>query len=117
MHEIDPELIRACNREWFTRGLAKRDARREPLVCEGRVVGFVTPRLTRWGWRHGPIYVLPEFRRRGLVLAYYAAHPERRCVAFVADDNLASRAMHERAGFVNWRRGNGGWFMLREPLA
>lgn len=36
--------------------------RREPLVCDGKVVGFVTPHETPSGWRHGPIYVDPEYR-------------------------------------------------------
>jgi GNAT superfamily N-acetyltransferase len=90
--------------------------RREAIVCDDRVVGFVTPRRTKVGWRHGPIYVLPEFRGRGLVAAYYATHPERDCVAFVRDTNKPSRSAHERAGFKNWRRGPGGWFMRREPL-
>lgn len=90
--------------------------RREPLWCDGKVVGFVTPRETKDGWRHGPIFVLPAYRGRGLVVAYYAAHPERTCVAFVPDGNDASRKMHERAGFTAWKRGPKGTYYRRAPL-
>lgn len=92
--------------------------RREAIRCEGHVVGFVTPRQEEDGrWRHGPIYILPGFRRRGLLAAYYASHPERRCVAFVADTNPSSRSAHNVAGFKPFRRQRYGWFMRREPIA
>lgn len=91
-------------------------ASREALVVGGRVVGFVTPHLEKWGWRHGPMFVLPLFRGRGLVEAYYAAHPERLCVAFVEHTNPASRKMHSRAGFLPWRKHKSGIYMRRLPL-
>jgi RimJ/RimL family protein N-acetyltransferase len=60
--------------------------------------------------------VLPEYRRLGLVLAYYDAHPDRECVAFAADNNPASIALHEKAGFSRWRRGARGWFFRRDII-
>lgn len=116
--DIVPEsVVRAAMAEPALRGrVFLCSTRREALVCEGEIVGFVCPHETKTGWRHGPIFVLPAYRRRKLVEAYYAAHPERTCVAFVADDNAASRGMHKRAGFVDWRRGPRGWFMRREAL-
>ena len=115
--EVPEEIVRAAMAE---PGLRARvflcSTRREALVCDGRVVGFVTPHETKRGWRHGPIFVLPEYRKRGLVQAYYAAHPERLCVAFVANSNKESRRMHELAGFVHWMGGNGGVYMRREPI-
>jgi len=111
---IPAEIIRAANRERETRGNAKRDAAREPLECDGQVVGFVTPHETPWGWRLGPIFVLPAYRRRGLVVAAYEARRHLAMVAFVADTNKASAALHARVGFQRWKRGNGGWFMRRE---
>lgn len=115
--EISEEIVRAAMAEPGLRGrVFLCSTRREALVCDEQVVGFVTPHETKQGWRHGPIFVLPGFRRRGLVEAYYAAHPERLCVAFIQDTNRGSRKMHERAGFVNWKRGPGGWYMRREPL-
>ena len=115
---VTEEVVRAAMAEPGLRGrVFLCSTRREPLVCEGKTVGFVTPRETNQGWRHGPIFVLPGYRRRGLVQGYYAAHPERRCVAFVPDGNAASRRMHERAGFAEWKRGSGGVYLRREPLA
>lgn len=108
-------IVRAAMREPGLRGrVILRSKRREPLRADGKVVGFVTPHQVRDHWRHGPIYVLPGYRSRGLVRAYYDAHPDRVCVAFVADDNLSSRRMHVAAGFVDWRRAKDGSFMRRE---
>jgi RimJ/RimL family protein N-acetyltransferase len=114
--QVDDTLLRLARQEPELRGRVFRVSHRDALTLDGLVVGFVTPHLTAWGWRHGPIFVLPSARRHGLVVGYYAAHPERQCVAFVADTNHASRRMHERAGFVLWRRGSRGWFVRREPL-
>lgn len=112
---ISLSIVRAAMREPGLRGrVILRSKRREPLMCDGSVVGFVTPHQVGDHWRHGPIYVMPGFRRRGLVAAYYAAHPGRVCVAFVANSNRASRLMHTAAGFVDWRRAKAGSFMRRE---
>lgn len=113
--EIPVEIVRACNAEWYTRKRAKPKAHREALVCDGKVVGFLSPHETKWGWRMGPIFVLPEYRRRGLVRAAYEARRHLLLVAFVADDNPGSRALHEGVGFVRWKRGPGGWFYRRVP--
>lgn len=120
MSEVDAngiplELVRAARLEPSLRGRVHLcSTRREALVCDGAIVGFVTPHEMPTGWRHGPIYVAPGYRKRGLVRAYYDAHPERVCVAFIADGNRSSRAAHVAAGFVDWRRGPRGWFMRRE---
>lgn len=114
---IPEDLVREAMKDPALRGrVFLVSKRREPLFFEGKVVGFVCPRETADGWRHGPIFVKEGFRGRGLVEAYYASHPERLCVAFVADDNMSSRRMHLRAGFVNWKRHGKGWFMRRDPL-
>lgn len=113
--DVPEEIIRAAMAEPGLKGrVFLCSTRREPLIADGNVVGFVTPHETKMGWRHGPIYVLPAYRGRGLVEAYYAAHPERECVAFVPDANKASRRMHERAGFVEWRKAKGGCYMRRK---
>lgn len=115
--EIPEEIVRAAMAEPGLRGrVFLCSKRREALVCDGQVVGFISPHETAMGWRHGPIFVLPAYRGRGLVEAYYAAHPERLCVAFIPDANKASRKIHERAGFVEWRRGPKGSYMRRAPL-
>jgi L-amino acid N-acyltransferase YncA len=115
--EIPEEIVRAAMAAPELKGrVFLCSTRREALVCDGKVVGFVTPHETASGWRHGPIYVDPEYRGRGLVEAYYAAHPERDCVAFVRDDNPASLSMHTSAGFELWKRAKDGAF-YRRPAA
>ncbi len=112
--EIPESIVRAA---MATPELKSRvflcSTRREALVCDGNVVGFITPHETASGWRHGPIYVDPEYRGRGLVEAYYAAHPERACVAFIRDDNPASLKTHLAAGFELWKRAKDGAFYRR----
>lgn len=115
---IPEAIVRAAMAEPALRGrVFLCSTRRVPLFADGQVVGFVCPHETKDGWRHGPIFVMPGFRKRGLVEAFYAAHPQRVCIAFVADDNEASRRMHARAGFVNWKRHSKGWYMRREAIA
>lgn len=114
---IPEEVVRAAMADRHLRGrVFLCSTHREAIVHDGVVVGFMTPHQTKLGWRHGPIYVLPKFRGLGLVEAYYAAHPERDCVAFVASDNTASRTAHERAGFTHWRKAKNGCYMRRAPL-
>lgn len=116
--EVPEEIVRAAMAEPSLRGrVFLCSTRRESLWFDGKIVGFVTPHQTKMGWRHGPIFVQPEYRGRGLVQAYYAAHPERECVAFVPAGNEASRKMHMDAGFKDWRRGSGGTYMRREAQA
>jgi hypothetical protein len=108
-------VVRAAMSEPSLRGrVILRSKRRQPLTADGQVVGFVTPRQIGDHWRHGPIFVMPGYRKRGLVRAYYDEHPERVCVAFVARGNEASRRMHIAAGFIDWRRARDGVFMRRE---
>lgn len=108
-------IVRAAMKEPGLAGrVILRSKRREPLRADGQIVGFVTPHQVSDHWRHGPIFVLPAYRKRGLVRAYYDAHPERTCVAFVPEGNAASRRMHLAAGFTDWRRAKAGVFMRRE---
>jgi GNAT superfamily N-acetyltransferase len=105
---VPEEIVRAAMQEPGLRGRV--------FLCSKRREPFVSPHQTKMGWRHGPIFLLPGYRGRGLVEAYYAAHPERHCVAFIPDSNRSSRRMHEKAGFKDKRRGAGGWFMERAAL-
>lgn len=116
---IPLEIVRAAAKDPHLRGrVLLCSVRREPLRCDGLIVGFVSPRQRADGaWRHGPIYILPAYRKRGVLADYYAAHPERTCISFVADANKESRRAHKAAGFIDWRRHRAGWFMRREALA
>ena len=90
--------------------------RREPLIWEGEVVGFVTPHDTKSGKRAGPIYVAAGHRKRGLVVKWYNEHPDDTFVAFVPVSNYASLVMHRKAGFKRWKKSKHGDWMKREPL-
>lgn len=90
--------------------------RREPLVWEGEVVGFVTPHDTPSGRRIGPIYVAPGHRKRGLVLRWYNEHPDETFIAFIPVGNYSSLRLHQRAGFRHWKNARNGEWLRREPL-
>ena len=64
--------------------------------------------------RVGPIYVLPEFRGRGLARQAYNWADGVPLVAYVHDGNLASARLHVRCGFVTWYRRPGGTYWRRD---
>lgn len=114
---IPDELLRAANKDRGTRGRVRRaDAeRRVPIYCDGRIVGFYTPHVAANGYKRiGPVYVMPEFRGRGLVTAIYRSisGPMMACIE---SWNVESERLHERAGFRRWRRYSHGWYWVREP--
>lgn len=115
---VPDEIVQAARKDALLRSrIYVSDRRRQPLSWEGTVVGFVTPHETPSGWRAGPLFVLPAFRGRGLVEAFYASHPDRTWVAFVPSGKQASKEMHTRAGFAPWKRSAHGLWMRREPTA
>lgn len=85
-----------------------------PIYLPGtrRCVGFFHPHDCAFGRRIGPLFVLSEYRRRGLALAAYASiHGP--LVACVREDNAPSIRLHEAAGFQRWRRYAAGWWWRR----
>jgi hypothetical protein len=113
--DVPEDIVRAAMAEPTLRGrVILSSKRRVPLLHDGVCVGFVTPHETKSGWRAGPIYVVPGHRGHGHVEAFYAAHPERAWVAFVAAGNRNSLAMHKRAGFEPWKAAKDGQWMKRE---
>lgn len=108
---IPQDVLAAARREYqvlWRPGMELRPIK----LCE-RVVGFYCPHDSSNGRRLGPIFVLPEYRRRGLIVSLYASIPGP-LVACVRDDSDASIALHERAGFVRWKRYSAGWWWRRE---
>lgn len=83
-----------------------------PVRHDGKVVGFYYPHDTKVGRRVGPLFVLPEYRGRGFAMRVYAK-VRGPLVACVRDDNQASIRLHEKAGFVRWRRYAAGWWWRR----
>ena len=114
---VPEAIVRAAREDALLRSrVYLTDRRRRAILCDGEVVGFVTPHETPSGWRAGPIFVLPAYRGRGLVEAFYASHPDRTWVAFVPSGKPASRVMHTKAGFKKWKDSTHGVWMKREPL-
>jgi hypothetical protein len=113
---IPTNILVAANQEPSIRGrVHPRNDRivRVPISFEGVVVGFYCPHRAACGLlRLGPIYVLPEFRGRGLVTAIYRTIKEP-MMAAILDSDVASMRAHERVGFVRWKRFAAGWHMRR----
>jgi hypothetical protein len=114
-NQIPTAILLAANRDHGTRGRVRISdtKKRVAILCDEEVVGFYTPHMAACGrMRIGPVFVLPEFRRRGLVRAVYDSitGPMMACVE---DGNEASRILHEASGFVRWRRYSHGWYYRR----
>lgn len=114
---IPDEMLRAANRCPELRGRVKPDAHRVAIASGGVVVGFFTPHPCALGWRVGPLWIAPEHRRKGLARLAWDGYRDRVCVAFVADSNGASAALHRSCGFAPWRRGPSGWYWRRDASA
>lgn len=113
---IPDEVIAAAKRSRFIHLRAKDLHFRQPILCDGVVVGFCHPHETPRGFRLGPIFVLPSHRGRGLTRWAYATYAAgKRCVAYIHDNNLRSENAHAAAGFVRGRRGKGGFTWTRDP--
>lgn len=111
--DIPEDLLREANKAREIVGWVRTAAHRESIVRNGAVVGFYTPHYTKWGLSFATVYVRPAYRRRGLALSAYVSRPNETMWAFAADTNHASQGMLAKAGFMRWRRGNGGWFYRR----
>lgn len=83
-----------------------------PLTYEGRTVGFFCPRIRKMGTSLGPVFILPEFRRKGLALTLFNSFAGP-LVACVRDDNQPSIELVTKAGFTKWRRYAAGWWWRR----
>lgn len=108
---IPDAVIEAARREYQASTFTSAPELR-PITCDGRVVGFYCPRERKVGRSLGPVFVMPEFRRRGLALRLFGSI-EGPLVACVRDDNPASQRLVERAGFVRWKRYAAGWWWRR----
>jgi L-amino acid N-acyltransferase YncA len=107
-------LLKEAGKDPGLKGRIKRDAHREAIVCDGNVVGFYTPHMSAEGYKRiGPIYVTPAYRGKGLVTSVYRSieGPMMACVLTIHEE---SQRMHERAGFVKWKRFARGWYLRRE---
>lgn len=89
----DPELGPIVKRRLITTALC--------LVDDDAIIGFAIPRKDSDGrYRSGPIYIRPEYRRRGLatVLLRQIFH-DVKARAMIAETNIASQRTFEGLGF------------------
>lgn len=111
---IPDDVLAAAKRERYIHLRGKDALLRKPIVCEGRVVGFCHPHETPSGFRLGPIFVLPDFRGRGLTRAAYEEHAAgKHCVAYIHTGNVGSEKAHAAAGFTRGRQGASGCTWVR----
>lgn len=113
--EIPRQLLVQANKEYWTRGVVhpNKSKPRIAITCEGAVVGFYTPHRAATGeMRIGPVWVMPEYRRRGLVSAVYASI-EGPALAWVENGNEACERMLMSCGFARHRKYNAGWIWRR----
>ncbi len=88
---------------------------RLPIYHGENLVGFATPRQDQDGvWRMGALFVLPEYRGRGLARTAIASFMKgRRGRAFIETDNDPSQKAYEAAGFKVVKvdpKNNGSWW-------
>lgn len=88
---------------------------RLPIFEDNQLVGFATPRQENDGvWRMGAIYIIPEFRNRGIVgkiISSFMSGKKGR--AFIEDENLSSQKAYQKAGFRSIRvdlKNAGSWW-------
>lgn len=126
--EIPQEVIDAANADEVLKGFIKKDRKRVAIYSDSKIVGFFQPcKIEFCGKtydRTGNIFVLPEYRNRGLaskaIADFFFDKPYG--LAYVAVDNHASFRAYEKAGFFTAKsssvRGPGGkrlYTMLKEP--
>lgn len=111
---VPRDVIRDAGQEVGMRGRVRaRDPQRHMVTVDGELAAFFTPHSAANGWKRlGPIYVLPQFRGRGLMVQVYATI-QGPMLAAIVDGNHASERLHEKAGFVRWRRFAAGWHWRR----
>jgi RimJ/RimL family protein N-acetyltransferase len=80
----------------------EKDIFRYPIKDGEKVVGFFSPRKEDKEWRVGAIFVLPEYRGKGLsskALKEFFYGDNLPAYAHVGIDNFGSQKAFERAGF------------------
>lgn len=68
---------------------------------DNKAAGFAIPRKDSDGYhRTGPIFVLPQYRRKGIAHAFVAEFfKDKKGRAYIETDNTASRALFKGVGF------------------
>lgn len=102
---IPPEIVDAANEDPVLKGFIAKERNRVAINDSGKTVGFIQPaQVQRNGklyWRTGNIYILPEFRNKGLgtktITDFFSDKPYG--MAWIAFDNIPSMTAFSKAGF------------------
>lgn len=103
---IPQEILDQANEDPILSGYINKTIQRVGIYFEDRIVGFYSPVEEEYKgklyWRTGNIYILPEYRNKGLaskiILEFFSDKPFG--MAHVAENNPASLKAFEKAGFV-----------------
>ena len=117
---IDKDLLIKGDQDGEISGFVRpgdESVERAGIYYEGRLVGFMTPREEKGGWRVGAIYVDSDERKRvkGIGSIAIAKFFEGREAAdlLIGVDNEASQRAFGKAGFVNtgkaYKDDSDGW--------
>ncbi len=112
-------LLRLADADPLLTGFVYTDDKskiRLPIFCENnQLVGFATPRQESDGvWRMGAIYIIPEFRNRGIAgKTIFSFMTGKKGRAFIEDENISSQKAYQKAGFRSIRvdlKNAGSWW-------
>jgi GNAT superfamily N-acetyltransferase len=122
--EIPYYVLDKASQDKFLPGLLQLDKgiRRILIRHEGMPAGFYTPKQSTYEgvkyWRTGPIYILPEYRGKGLatkIITEFFKNKEYG-LAYVNCNNAASVSCFTKAGLIKVTIGKGNLFVfLKKP--
>jgi len=125
---IPQEILDQANEDPILSGYINKTIQRVGIYFGDRVVGFYSPVEEEYKgklyWRTGNIYILPEYRNKGLasktILEFFSDKPFG--MAHVAKNNPASLRAFEKNGFIKQDddiglnpKGKKLFLMLKEP--
>ena len=104
---IPQEILDQANEDPILSGYINKTIQRVGIYFGGSIVGFYSPVEEEYKgklyWRTGNIYVLPEYRNKGLgsktILDFFK--DKENGLAHIAENNPASLKAFENAGFKN----------------
>ena len=94
----DPNFVLSKNKPTYWDGIT-------PIRYEGKIVGFYSRRFMKnvGRFNNGPIYVMPEYRGKGIASHIFANSPLP-ASAFVIDGAKDSEATVKKAGYFKFRK-------------
>ena len=127
--DIPKELLERANEDPILAGYIKSDRKRIGIFFKEKIVGFFQPCEIEYKkqiyWRTGNIYVLPEYRNKGLASKVIADFftDKQYGLAHIAENNPSSLKAFEKNGFINTGvlpdknpKGKSLYLMVKKPI-